>query len=98
MIFAFMMFLSFGFSLIAHAWWEQEAQIEQTPTRVTATVENNRSRSIFCEGRVFGRTQIGSVLNNWGQTTIRAGQSVQLSVETRDNNPFIQGWADIRCR
>jgi len=94
-LFAIIIFMS---SSIALAWWQAEAEVEISETVVTAIITNSRNRSIFCEGRVYGRTQTGILLENWGQTTILSGRSVQLRVETDSTNSFIQGWANVRCR
>lgn len=98
-LFAMLAFIFVGmFSASALAWWVQQARVDVQPTMVTATITNTRQREIFCRGSVYGRTSIGTVLYNSGETTILPGRSVQIHVTTIRQNHFIDGWAEINCR
>lgn len=89
---------SLGIAGVAHAWWSVHARVDVNNTRVHAYVYNQWDRPIYCEGYAYGQTYWGHTLNSWGSGVIYPGRTGGVYVYTNPNNPFVNGWGDIRCR
>lgn len=95
----------FGFTLLTLAsstafaqWWSAQARVDVRQTVVQAVVYNGLDRPIYCQGYAYGRTYSGHTLNAWGSGGILPGRSATIYVYTNPQNPFVNGWANIRCR
>ena len=69
------------------------------PGVVSAQVYNPYYEPIICNGQVFGQTYRGPVFNAFfAEQFMPAGSYRYAVVTTNGFNPFIGGWANIRCR
>lgn len=86
-------------SAYIHNGWQANAHISVTQFRATATVVNNSHRPIMCSGYVYGRTYYGNTMNAWmNRQVIYPRQHANVYVYTNYSQPFVNAWADIRCR
>ena len=83
----------------AYTTWQANAYISVNQLRVTATVVNQSFRPVVCSGYVYGQIQFGPTLNSWmNHQVIYPGQHANIYVYTNYAQPFVNGWADIRCQ
>jgi len=69
------------------------------PGQVSTQVYNPYYEPIICNGQVFGQTVRGQVLSAFfTEQFMPAGSSRFAVVVTNYFNPFVGGWANIRCR
>jgi hypothetical protein len=69
------------------------------PGQVSAQVYNPYYEPIICNGQVFGQTAAGPIYNAFfAEQFMPAGSYRYAVVSTNVFNPFIGGWANIRCR
>lgn len=81
-----------------HSSWQANAHISVSKLRVTATVINQGLRPIKCSGFTYGQTQSGFVASSWmNSQVLPPGGYAHFYVYTNAYNPFVNGWADVRC-
>ena len=74
-----------------------DIRIYEGPRVISATVFNNSSGPIFCEGSVFGVSQFGEQSSAWFSAWIRPGGSGYANVMAVGFKYFTYGWPNIRC-
>ncbi|GEM_PF-3589886 len=47
------------------AWWEPQIQYTVAPLQVSARVFNHSPRMAYCQGYIFGHTQMGQYFYTW---------------------------------
>lgn len=75
------------------------ANVSVYPTRVTASVLNHLPVPIVCSGRATAMTAYQNYFYAFmNRVIIYPHNYAYVDVYTTYYNPFISGWADIRCR
>lgn len=78
--------------------WIPSMQFQVTHFNAAVQVINPTPYNAYCQGYVYGQTQMGPVVNSWFASYVPAGGYAYAYVYTGYPYYFVNAWAQINCQ
>lgn len=82
---------------MSYAWWTPQVQHSVTPYYVQAQVNNPSPYPVFCQGYVYGNTQMGQSVYAWFTSTVPGYGYAYAYVYANPPYIFVSAWSEIYC-